>query len=122
MQNFFANLQQGQAFVCYKSRDSAIRAQQALNSLPLGGSTIVVEFLSESDATLFSRLLMGGPPPNAAQAGNVWPAGAPPMGGSGSGGGAPGQFGGHWGGAGGPAAGGALWNDDPSLLPGGLGL
>ena len=85
-----------------------MRAQQALNNLNFFGTNIQVDFINEMEAKLITRL-MGG------LEGATW-SGAPsqtPQ--------APMQLGGggQWGAGG---AGGALWSDDQSLLPGGLGL
>ena len=101
--NFFMNQQQGQAFVQYKTRDVAVRAQHALHMLQFAGNTLFAEFVSEQEAAVVSSIFRssesrGSQPVTWSSGGSSWS--------SGGGGG-----------------GGQLWGDDQtSLLPGGLGL
>ena len=73
------NAQYGQALVCYRTREAAMRAQQALHMCQLGSTQIMAEYVSESDAALVTRSLgggAGGAPPNAAgsqsNVSNLW--------------------------------------------------
>ncbi|XP_067671153.1 trinucleotide repeat-containing gene 6C protein-like isoform X2 [Haliotis asinina] len=50
---FHLNLSQGQAVVCYNSKDEAIKAQKALNTCVLGNTTILAEFLSDQECAHF---------------------------------------------------------------------
>lgn len=54
LQAFYLNLGYGQAVVRYGTKDEAAKAQQSLNSCVLGNTTIIADFVSDTDT---ARLL-----------------------------------------------------------------
>ena len=50
LQTFILNLNAGQALVRYSNKEEAMKAQKSLNTCVLGNTTIIAEFVSESEA------------------------------------------------------------------------
>ena len=65
LKEFYLNLNAGQALVRYSAKEEAMKAQKSLNTCVLGNTTILAEFVSESEgAHLFEQLNpQQGPPP-----------------------------------------------------------
>ena len=53
LQCFYLNTAQGQALVKYSTKEEAMKAQNSLNECQLGDSTILAEFISDTDAVRF---------------------------------------------------------------------
>ncbi|XP_052238643.1 protein Gawky-like [Dreissena polymorpha] len=65
LQHFYLNLSRGEAIVKYRSMEEASKAQKALNNCLLGNTTILANFLSDTEAQQYIEMqqsgLSGGP-------------------------------------------------------------
>jgi trinucleotide repeat-containing gene 6 protein len=75
LQTFLHSAQFGQAYVCYKSREDAIRAQKSLNALVFGNTAIIADFVSDAEVSRLQELSGANPPgsaPPTSSAGAHW--------------------------------------------------
>ncbi|KAK2160609.1 hypothetical protein LSH36_129g01128 [Paralvinella palmiformis] len=56
LQTFLHSAQYGQAYVCYKSREDAIKAQKSLNALVFGNTAIIAEFVNDAEVARLQEL------------------------------------------------------------------
>ena len=68
LQTFLHSAQFGQAYVCYKAREDAVKAQGHLSAFPFGSTLIKAEFVSDADAQRLQEMSSGG-----GGGGSQWP-------------------------------------------------
>ncbi|XP_052791061.1 protein Gawky-like isoform X2 [Mya arenaria] len=127
LQQFYLNLNRGEALVKYRSMDEASKAQKALNHCLLGNTTIMAQSVSEMDAMQYiEQQQSGGGLGQGMSGGNQWPQGGIQQARSSAVGGGRGRNdmgGGGWGGAPTPVSS-AMWSaggrPNSSVLWGGM--